>query len=92
MTLAVAEKALEFEHRDLHWGNILIARTKEPYIYYNLGGREIKFPSKGVKVCSMKNISNTIITLRCIILMNFSQGICNRFYTIENVIPRMLHI
>ncbi|KYQ56681.1 Putative serine/threonine-protein kinase haspin like protein [Trachymyrmex zeteki] len=50
LALAVAEKALEFEHRDLHWGNVLISRTKEQYIYYNLGGREIKFPSKGVKV------------------------------------------
>ncbi|KYN01582.1 Putative serine/threonine-protein kinase haspin like protein, partial [Cyphomyrmex costatus] len=50
LVLAVAEKALEFEHRDLHWGNVLISRTKEQYIYYNLEGREIKFPSKGVKV------------------------------------------
>ncbi|KAG5314766.1 HASP kinase, partial [Acromyrmex insinuator] len=50
LALAVAEKALEFEHRDLHWGNVLISRTKEQYIYYNLGGREIKFPSEGVKV------------------------------------------
>ncbi|XP_036149201.1 uncharacterized protein LOC105838777 isoform X4 [Monomorium pharaonis] len=50
LTLAVAEKALEFEHRDLHWGNILISRTKEPYIYYSLDEKEIKFPSKGIKV------------------------------------------
>lgn len=92
MALAVAEKALEFEHRDLHWGNVLISRTKEQYIYYNLGGREIKFPSKGVKVCSTKNILNTIKTFFFIILLNFSQGIYNRFYAIENVIPRMLHI
>ncbi|XP_011254943.1 uncharacterized protein LOC105250493 isoform X2 [Camponotus floridanus] len=48
--LAIAEKALEFEHRDLHWGNVLISRTKEPYIYYTLNGREIKLPSNGVKV------------------------------------------
>ncbi|XP_070169948.1 uncharacterized protein Haspin [Polyergus mexicanus] len=48
--LAVAEKAFEFEHRDLHWGNVLISRTKEPYMYYNLDGKEIRLPSKGVKV------------------------------------------
>lgn len=56
MTLAIAEKALEFEHRDLHWGNVLVSRTKESYVYYNLGGKEIKFPSKGVKVCFIKNM------------------------------------
>ncbi|XP_029668616.1 putative serine/threonine-protein kinase haspin homolog, partial [Formica exsecta] len=48
--LAVAEKAFEFEHRDLHWGNLLISRTKEPYVYYNLDEKEIRLPSKGVKV------------------------------------------
>lgn len=63
MALAIAEKALEFEHRDLHWGNVLVSRTKEQYIYYNLGRKEIKIPSKGVKVCSTKNISNTTTTL-----------------------------
>ncbi|XP_011862312.1 PREDICTED: uncharacterized protein LOC105558953 [Vollenhovia emeryi] len=50
LALASAERALEFEHRDLHWGNVLVSRTKEPYINYNLDGREIRFPSKGVKV------------------------------------------
>ncbi|XP_050466102.1 uncharacterized protein LOC126859138 isoform X2 [Cataglyphis hispanica] len=48
--LAVAEKALEFEHRDLHWGNVLISRTKESYVSYYLDGKEIRLPSKGVKV------------------------------------------
>ncbi|XP_032689218.1 uncharacterized protein LOC116852706 [Odontomachus brunneus] len=50
LALAVAEKAFEFEHRDLHWGNVLISRTKESYVYYNLNGKEIKFPSNNVKV------------------------------------------
>ncbi|XP_078050316.1 haspin isoform X2 [Augochlora pura] len=50
LALAVAEKAVEFEHRDLHWGNILISQTTEPHIRYKLGKKHIQFDSKGVKV------------------------------------------
>ncbi|XP_076766925.1 haspin [Xylocopa sonorina] len=50
LALAVAEKAVEFEHRDLHWGNILISRTNEPFVHYKLGQKDIELISKGVKV------------------------------------------
>ncbi|XP_076620657.1 haspin [Colletes latitarsis] len=50
LALAVAEKAIEFEHRDLHWGNILISPTTESHISYKLGKKKIKLISKGVKV------------------------------------------
>ncbi|XP_043256120.1 uncharacterized protein LOC122399483 [Colletes gigas] len=50
LALAVAEKAVEFEHRDLHWGNILISPTTESHISYKLGKKKIKLISKGVKV------------------------------------------
>nr|XP_031838811.1 uncharacterized protein LOC116429706 isoform X1 [Nomia melanderi]XP_031838812.1 uncharacterized protein LOC116429706 isoform X1 [Nomia melanderi] len=50
LALAVAEKAVEFEHRDLHWGNILISPTTESHIHYKLGKKRIQLISKGVKV------------------------------------------
>ncbi|XP_076181346.1 haspin isoform X2 [Ptiloglossa arizonensis] len=50
LALAVAEKAIEFEHRDLHWGNVLISPTTESHVHYKLGQKEIELISKGVKV------------------------------------------
>lgn len=50
MTLAVAEQKFEFEHRDLHWGNILIAPTTEKTCEYRINGKLIKLLTHGVKV------------------------------------------
>ena len=36
LALAVAEEACEFEHRDLHWGNILISRDGTKEVQYTL--------------------------------------------------------
>lgn len=49
--MAVAEEALEFEHRDLHWGNILINKVDDRKIVsFNINGKEIQVPSYGVEV------------------------------------------
>lgn len=49
--MAVAENQLKFEHRDLHWGNILLksvrATTK---LHYYINGDKIVVDSKGVEV------------------------------------------
>ncbi|XP_046397265.1 serine/threonine-protein kinase haspin-like [Ischnura elegans] len=46
--LAVAELALEFEHRDLHWGNIMVCKTPAKDVTYVLDGEEITFSTRGV--------------------------------------------
>jgi serine/threonine protein kinase len=48
LSLAVAESSLEFEHRDLHWGNVLIIRNDQQEIDYCLNGQAIKINSHGV--------------------------------------------
>lgn len=43
--------SLQFEHRDLHWGNILITKVeKNKKIPYILHGHKIEVPSEGVEV------------------------------------------
>ncbi|KAL3187862.1 hypothetical protein MRX96_000483 [Rhipicephalus microplus] len=47
-SLAVAELELEFEHRDLHGDNVLVARTKDDYVEFMLNGRKILVRTAGV--------------------------------------------
>lgn len=48
--LAVAEEALCFEHRDLHWGNILVKNTKEKRNQFLLNGSVHSVETRGVHV------------------------------------------
>lgn len=47
--MAVAERKFEFEHRDLHWGNILLARTVDKFAEFYIDGVPVKVPTFGVK-------------------------------------------
>ncbi|XP_058053543.1 serine/threonine-protein kinase haspin homolog [Anopheles bellator] len=49
LCLAVAEKRFNFEHRDLHTGNILVQRTDETERTYYLLGEEIIIQTQGLK-------------------------------------------
>ncbi|KAH8318197.1 hypothetical protein KR067_012721, partial [Drosophila pandora] len=50
ITLAIGEEVYEFEHRDLHWGNILIEQTNKKRIVYKFNGEKLAVCSKGVIV------------------------------------------
>nr|XP_039249837.1 uncharacterized protein LOC120327576 [Styela clava] len=47
--LAVAEKSLEFEHRDLHWGNILVTPTTSKTVTTNIDSKAYTIKTNGVK-------------------------------------------
>ncbi|KAJ7416440.1 serine/threonine-protein kinase haspin [Willisornis vidua] len=49
-SLAVAEQELHFEHRDLHWGNVLVKTTKEKALHYMLSGTTHTIPTEGIQV------------------------------------------
>ncbi|KAI5633420.1 haspin like kinase domain-containing protein [Phthorimaea operculella] len=46
--LAVGEESFQFEHRDLHWGNVLIAPTEQKYATFVLRGRAHRVARRGV--------------------------------------------
>ncbi|XP_037327617.2 uncharacterized protein haspin [Pungitius pungitius] len=48
--LAVAEEELHFEHRDLHWGNVLVKPTKEKTESFYLKGAAHSVETKGLLV------------------------------------------
>lgn len=50
--LAVAESAFQFEHRDLHWGNVLISCCdKNKKVRFRLNGTDLEVNTYGVEVC-----------------------------------------
>ncbi|XP_055984023.1 serine/threonine-protein kinase haspin [Sorex fumeus] len=49
-SLAVAEASLHFEHRDLHWGNVLLKKTPLKELHYTLNGETRSIPSQGLQV------------------------------------------
>ncbi|KAI5633011.1 haspin like kinase domain-containing protein [Phthorimaea operculella] len=46
--LAVAEEAFQFEHRDLHWGNVVVDSTDQKYATFVLRGQKHRVLRRGV--------------------------------------------
>ena len=49
-TVAVAEAALNFEHRDLHWGNVLVKAAKREHVDYWVAGNRYRVDTHGVEI------------------------------------------
>jgi hypothetical protein len=49
--LAVAESQLKFEHRDLHWGNVLLTSVdKNKTLRYRLNDKDVEVETHGVEI------------------------------------------
>ncbi|KMT14135.1 hypothetical protein BVRB_4g079570 [Beta vulgaris subsp. vulgaris] len=70
--LAVAEAAFEFEHRDLHWGNILLSRKETTMLQFTLEGRTTCIRTHGVLVSIIDFTLSRINTGNTILYLNLS--------------------
>uniref|UniRef100_A0A1I7XZV5 non-specific serine/threonine protein kinase n=1 Tax=Steinernema glaseri TaxID=37863 RepID=A0A1I7XZV5_9BILA len=48
-SLIIAEEELQFEHRDLHLGNVMVAHTDQEVVSFTLGGAEYSVQTHGVR-------------------------------------------
>ncbi|KAG0500942.1 hypothetical protein HPP92_001014 [Vanilla planifolia] len=70
--LAVAESACEFEHRDLHWGNILLLRNDAMTVNFTLEGKKIGVNTFGLMVTIIDFTLSRINTGEAILFFNLS--------------------
>ncbi|KAK8994254.1 hypothetical protein V6N11_045353 [Hibiscus sabdariffa] len=71
--LAVAEAAYEFEHRDLHWGNILLSRKDSVTMKFMLEGKQISFRTYGLSVSIIDFTLSRLNTGENILFLDLSQ-------------------
>ncbi|XP_050223094.1 serine/threonine-protein kinase haspin homolog [Mercurialis annua] len=70
--LAVAEAAFEFEHRDLHWGNILLSRNGSTTVQFLLEGKPISVKTYGLAISIIDFTLSRINTGEDILFLDLS--------------------
>ncbi|MQL98574.1 hypothetical protein Taro_031288 [Colocasia esculenta] len=70
--LAVAEIACEFEHRDLHWGNILLTRKEASIMEFTIEGRKMSIKTCGLTVAIIDFTLSRINTGDAILFLDLS--------------------
>ncbi|KAI0488471.1 hypothetical protein KFK09_028304 [Dendrobium nobile] len=70
--LAVAEVACEFEHRDLHWGNILLRRGGATIVDFTLEGKKKSVSTFGLTVSIIDFTLSRINTGEAVLFLNLS--------------------
>ncbi|CAL1280794.1 unnamed protein product [Larinioides sclopetarius] len=66
ISLAIAEEAHLFEHRDLHLGNILVQRNASKTISYVLRGKAYSIPNHGLVVTIIDFTLSRVLHEGCI--------------------------
>ncbi|GIY73323.1 hypothetical protein CDAR_530991 [Caerostris darwini] len=74
ISLAIAEEAYFFEHRDLHLGNILVKRNRSKTISYVLRGQAFSIPSNGLIITIIDYTLSRLLDNGCIFYNNLADN------------------
>lgn len=72
ISLAVAESQFQFEHRDLHWGNVLVATTTDASITFQLDGEPIEVRTHGIKATIIDYTLSRIVYKNCCLFQDLA--------------------
>lgn len=72
LSLAVAESQFEFEHRDLHWGNVLVAPTLETSLTFILNGKSIEIRTHGIKATIIDYTLSRLVYKNCCLFQDLA--------------------
>ncbi|KAK3863798.1 hypothetical protein Pcinc_030477 [Petrolisthes cinctipes] len=71
-SLAVAEQQCEFEHRDLHWGNILVASTRQSKFSFKVDSETYTLKTHGLKATVIDFTLSRLKTKHCVVYNNLA--------------------
>lgn len=72
ISLAVAESQFEFEHRDLHWGNVLVTPTSDASLTFNLNGKSIEVRTHGIKATIIDYTLSRLVYKNCCLFQDLA--------------------
>lgn len=72
ISLAVAEAQYQFEHRDLHWGNVLIEPTRHSSLEFQLNGKRIEVRTHGIKATIIDYTLSRIVYKNCCLFQDLA--------------------
>lgn len=73
ISLAVAESQFQFEHRDLHCGNVLLKNSEtEKSIVFHLNGKPIEVQTHGIKATIIDYTLSRIVYKNCCLFQDLA--------------------
>lgn len=72
LSLSTAESQFQFEHRDLHWGNVLVAPTADETLEFSLNGKLLVVRTHGIKATIIDYTLSRLVYKNCCLFQDLA--------------------